>query len=156
DVRIVDHRHRALATKNGKIGHASSADSMGIGIRVLVNAAWGFASTDDLGREAVERTAAQAVEIARASATVKEQPVRLATEPGVRVEWATACKNDPFSTPGEAKLELLPRNDAEPLLGKGVTLAESSMQLGRYEQWFYSTEGSDIHQTRVTTGAGFS
>jgi hypothetical protein len=34
---------------------------------------------------------------------------------------------------------------------KGVTLAESSMQLGRYEQWFYNTDGSDIHQTRVIT-----
>jgi len=72
DVRVVDHRQRSLATKNGKVGHAGSADSLGIGIRVLVNQAWGFAATDDLTREAVERTAAQAVEIARASSTVKE------------------------------------------------------------------------------------
>ena len=48
DVRIVDHRQRALATKNGKVGHAGSTETLGIGIRVLVNDAWGFASTDDL------------------------------------------------------------------------------------------------------------
>ena len=156
DVRVVDHRQRSLATKNGKVGHASSADSLGIGVRVLVNQAWGFAATDDLSREAVERTAAQAVEIARASASVKEQPVRLAPEPAVTVEWATPCKIDPFTTSVEQNLDLLTRIDAELLAVKGVTLAESSMQLGRYEQWFYSTEGSDIHQTRVTTGAGFS
>ena len=46
--------------------------------------------------------------------------------------------------------------DRELLAVKGVTLAESNMNLGRYEQWFYSTEGADIHQTRVITGAGFA
>src|SRR4051794_39928467 len=139
DVRIVDHRQRSLATKNGKVGHAASADSLGIGIRVLVNDAWGFASTDDLSRESVERTGAQALEIAKASASVKEQPVRLAPEPAVKVDWATPCKIDPFSTSVEQNLDLLMRIDAELLSVKGVTLAESNMHLGRYEQWFYNT-----------------
>jgi TldD protein len=156
DVRIVDHRQRSLATKNGKVGHAASAETLGIGVRVLVNDSWGFSSTDDLRREAVEKTAAQAVEIANASARVKEFPVRLAPEPVVKVDWISPYKIDPFSTSIEQNLDLLTRLDAELLSVKGVTLAESSMQLGRYEQWFYSSEGSDIHQTRVTTGAGFS
>src|SRR6185369_5584110 len=139
DVRIVDHRQRALATKNGKVGHAGSGETLGIGIRVLVNDAWGFASTDDLGREAVEKAAAHALEIARASASVKEQPVRLAPEPAVKMEWATPCAIDPFTTSVEENLDLLARIDAELLTVKGVTLAESSMSLGRYEQWFYSS-----------------
>ena len=155
DVRIVDHRQRALATKNGKIGHAGSSETLGIGIRVLVNDAWGFAATDDLSREAVEKTAAAAVEIAKASASVKEEPVRLAAEPAVKIEWSSPYKIDPFKTSVEQNLDLLTRIDAELLKVNGVTLAESSMQLGRYEQWFYNTSGSDIHQTRVITGAGF-
>ena len=65
DVRIVDDRSRNLATKNGKVSHASSSESLGVGIRVLVNDSWGFASTDDLSRESVDRTTAQAIEIAR-------------------------------------------------------------------------------------------
>src|SRR5204863_6378232 len=36
------------------------------------------------------------------------------------------------------------------------TLAESNLHFGRYEQWFHNTEGSDIHQTRFITGAGFA
>jgi len=156
DVRIVDDRHRSLATRNGKIGHAASSESLGIGVRVLVNDSWGFASTDDLARESVERTAARAVEIARASATVKEHPVRLAPEPAVKVEWATPCQIDPFTTSIEQNLDLLVSIDRELLAVKGVTLAESNMNLGHYEQWFYSTEGADIHQTRVITGAGFA
>ncbi len=156
DARIVDDRQRSLATKNGKVGHAASGESLGIGIRVLVNDSWGFAASDDLGREAVERTAAQAVEIAKASARVKEHPVRLAPEPPVKIEWASPCKIDPFTTSIEQNLHLLMNVDAELLSVEGVTLAESTMQFGRYEQWFYSSEGSQIHQTRHITGAGFA
>jgi TldD protein len=155
DVRIVDDRHRSLATKNGKVGHAASSESLGIGVRVLVDDSWGFAATDGLSRESVERTAAQAVEIARASATVKESPVRLAPEPAVKIEWSTPYKIDPFSTSIEQNLDLLTSIDRELLATKGVTLAESGMNLGRYEQWFYSSEGSDIRQTKMITGAGF-
>jgi TldD protein len=156
DVRIVDFRQRDLSTKNGKVGNASSSESLGIGIRVLVDDAWGFASTDELTRESVDRTAEQAVQIARASARVKEEPVRLAPEPAARVEWSSPCKIDPFTTSLEQNLDLLTRIDQELLAVKGITMAESNMHFGRYEQWFYSTEGSDIHQTRFTTGAGFN
>ncbi|HSM86950.1 MAG TPA: TldD/PmbA family protein [Candidatus Limnocylindrales bacterium] len=155
DARIVDHRQRSLATKNGKVGHAASSESLGAGIRVLVNESWGFASTDDLRRDAVEDTAARAVEIARASAQVKEHPIRLAPEAAVKIEWASTYKIDPFTTSIEQNLDLLINIDRELLSVQGVTLAESNLHLGRYEQWFYSSEGSDIHQTRVSTGAGF-
>jgi TldD protein len=155
DARIVDDRQRSLATKNGKVGHAASGESLGIGVRVLVNDSWGFAATDDLSREAVDATAAKAVEIAKASARVKEEGIRLASEPAAKTDWATPCKIDPFSTSIEQNLELLTKIDHELLAVQGVTLAESNMHLGRYEQWFYSTEGSDIHQTRTITGAGF-
>ena len=156
DARIVNDRSRSLATKNGRMGHAGSAESLGVGIRVLVNDSWGFASTDDLSRESVDRTAAQALEIAKASSRVKEHPIRLAAEPPVKMEWASPCKIDPFSTSVEQNLELLTKIDKELLSVKGVTLAESSMQFGRHEQWFFSTEGSEIHQTRHITGAGYA
>ena len=49
DARIADDRSRALATKNGKIGSASDSESLGIGVRVIANGAWGFAASDDDG-----------------------------------------------------------------------------------------------------------
>lgn len=156
DARIVDDRQRSLASKNGKVGHAASSESLGIGVRVLVNGSWGFASTDDLSREAVDRTAARAVEIGKASSRVKEMPIQLAPEPAVKIEWAGPCKIDPFSTSIDQNLDLLMKIDAELLSVAGVTLAESNLHLRRYEQWFYSSEGSDIHQTRHVTGAGFA
>src|SRR5262249_42564731 len=130
DARIVNDRSRSLATKNGTVGHASSAESLGIGVRVLVNDSWGFASTDDLSKESVERASAQAVEIAKASGRVKEHPVHLAAEPAVQIEWASPCAIDPFSTSVEQNLALLTKIDQELLAVKGVTLAESNLQFG--------------------------
>src|SRR5262245_9249887 len=98
DVRVVNDRSRALATNNGKIGNASDSKSLGMSVRALVNGAWGFASSADLGRNAVEATAARAVDIAKASGRVKQSDVVLAPEKAVKAEWTTPHKIDPFST----------------------------------------------------------
>src|SRR6059036_2058641 len=98
DARMVDERSRALATKNGKIGTASDSESLGIGVRVLADGAWGFAASDDLSRSAVEATAARAVEVARASARVKQHDVQLAPEKPATAEWTCPCKIDRFTT----------------------------------------------------------
>ena len=155
DLRIVDERQRALATKNGKIGHASESDSMGVGIRVIAGNAWGFAATENLSRESVEATAAQAVEIARASSRVKQSEVLLVPEKPVTDDWTSPSQIDPFTTSIEQNLDLLMKIDAELRAARGVTLAEANLSFRRYEQWFFSSEGADIHQTRVTTGGGY-
>ena len=156
DLRIVDERQRGLATKNGKVAHAADSNSMGIGIRVLANGAWGFAATEDLTRAGVETTAQQAVEIARASAQVKEHDVTLAPEKPHVDDWWSAYIIDPFSISVEENLDLLMKVDAELLKVQGITLAETNMNFRRYEQWYYSNEGADIHQVKVTTGAGYA
>jgi TldD protein len=156
DVRIVDERARSLATKNGKVGSASDGESLGVGVRVIADGAWGFAATDDLKRESVEATAAKAVAIARASARVKQYDVRLAPEKAVTDEWATPCRIDPFTLSVEDNLALLLKIDSELCAVKGVTLAETGLSFRRCEQWFYSSEGSDIHQTKYITGAGYA
>ncbi|HUK25432.1 MAG TPA: TldD/PmbA family protein [Terriglobales bacterium] len=155
DARVVDDRSRALGTKNGKVGSASDSESQGIGIRVIADGAWGFAATDELNRKAVEATAARAVEIARASARVKQSNIRLAPEKPVTADWVTPHQIDPFTTSVEQNLELLLKIDSELRSVTGVTLAETSMNFRREEQWFVSSEGANIHQTKITTGAGY-
>jgi len=156
DARLVENRSRALATKNGRVAGASDATFLGIGVRVIADGAWGFAASDNLARKAVEDTAARAVAIAKASAKVKQQPVRLAPEKPCTAEWTTPCKVDPFTISIEQNLSLLSQVDQELRSVKGVTLAETSMNFQREEKWFASSEGSKIHQTKYSTGAGFA
>src|SRR5437667_1545032 len=155
DVRVVNDRGRALATKNGKIGNASDSQSQGMSVRAIVDGAWGFASSAELGRMSTEATAARAVEIAKASAQVKQADVSLVSEKAVKSEWTTPFKIDPFSISVERNLTLLMKIDAELRSVKGVTLAEANMNFRREEQWFFSSEGTEIHQTKITTGAGY-
>ena len=156
DARVVDERSRAFSTKNGKVGGAADSESFGIGIRVIADGAWGFAASDDLSRGAVETTAAQAVEIAKASARVKQHDIRMAPEKPVTADWVTPYQIDPFSISVEQNLELLLKIDAELRSVTGVTLAETSMNFRREEHWFRSSEGAGIHQTKFTTGAGYA
>ena len=156
EARIVVERNRALATKNGKIGSASDSESLGLGVRVLANGAWGFAATEDLTRAGVEAAAALALEIARASALVKQHDVRLAPEKAYQDDWSSLCEIDPFSISIEENLDLLMKIDAELRSVPGVTLAETNLNFRRYDQWFYNSDGSDIHQLRHSTGAGYA
>jgi len=156
DARVVDDRSRALATKNGNISHASDGESLGIGIRVLADGAWGFAASDDLSRAVVEGTAARAVAIAKASARVKQQDVRLAPEEPATAEWATPYQIEPFTISVEQNIDLLFKIDSELRSVAGVTMAETNMNFRREEQWFLSSEGTNIHQTKYSTGAGYA
>jgi TldD protein len=156
DVRVIAQRSRALSTKNGKVGGASDAESVGMNVRVIADGAWGFAASAELGRGAVEATAARAVEIARASARVKKENVRLAPEKTVTAEWTTPYKIDPFIISVEKNIDLLLKIDAELRSVAGITLAETNLNFNREEQWFVSSEGSDIHQTKLSIGAGYA
>ncbi len=156
DARIADDRSRALSTKNGKVGSASDSESFGIGVRVIADGAWGFAASDDLSRPAIEATAARAVDIAKSSAHVKQHDIQLAPEKPFTAEWTTPIKIDPFTTSIEENIDLLLKIDSDLRAVNGVTLSETNLNFRREEQWFASSEGADIHQTKFTTGAGYA
>jgi len=156
DARVVVQRSRALATKNGKVGSAADSESVGMSVRVIVDGAWGFAASSELGRGAVEATASRAVEIGRASARVKRADVLLAPEKPAIAEWTTPYQIDPFTTSVEQNIDLLQKIDAELRSVAGITLAETNLNFNREEQWFASSEGAGIHQAKLSTGAGYA
>ena len=156
DARVIAQRSRALTTKNGKVGSASDAESVGMNVRVVVDGAWGFAASDDLSRSAVEATSALAVKIAEASARVKQESVKLAPETPAVAEWTTPHKIDPFTVPVADNIDLLLKIDSELRAVDGITLAEANLNFQREEQWLASSEGTDIHQTKYQAGAGYA
>src|ERR1700674_5554210 len=68
DARVVSIRNRSLTTKNGRVGHASESESLGVGVRVIAGGAWGFAASADLGLATVEAAAPGAGLILKAAA----------------------------------------------------------------------------------------
>jgi TldD protein len=156
EVRVLDTRQRYLSTKNGQISQVRESQSLGLGIRVIAAGGWGFASTDAGTRADVDRAAALAVEIARASALTKKQDVHLVPEQKFVDHWASPCRIDPFSVPVSSCLELLLKIDEDLRKVPGVTLAEAAMDFRRIEQLFLSSLGSEIYQLKTQTGAGYA
>ncbi len=154
DVRVMELRQRDLSTKNGQVGNLSESDSLGLGVRALANGSWGFAATDRLTRGGIAACAAEAVSIAKASSLAKIHNVNMVSERAYVDVWQNPYVKDPFRISLTAQIDLLLAADAEMRKVKGVTLAETSMQFRRMEQFFASTIGSRIHQTKVQSGAG--
>lgn len=156
DVRSIEVRDREISTKNGKVGHVSSSESVGLGVRVMAAGAWGFAATDDLTRQGIESAASLALDIARSGVAAQKHPVTLAPEDKYEAVWVSPCRVDPFTISIDRQLATLLVIDRELRRQRGVSLAEASMHFERRRQFFASTLGSLIDQTRYTAGAGFS
>jgi TldD protein len=96
DVRIVERTTESLTVKNGNLEEASSNRSAGFGIRVLLDGAWGFAGSSRMEGSEVERTAREAVDIARASGLATREPIVLDDSPAAVAAYHTPYREDPF------------------------------------------------------------
>jgi len=154
DVRILQRTTQLIHVKNGVVQGLTQGESQGFGVRVIADGAWGFASSSHLSTDEVDRVAALAVRIARASARVNPEPVDLGP-PEIHVDrYVTPHEIDPFAVSLEEKIDLLLKADAEARAVDGVTLSTPRMTFVKDEKTFASTEGSFIEQTIVESGAG--
>ena len=54
DIRILDNHTESIRVKNGVVESLNSSESIGFGIRVLVDGAWGFSSSHDLNPKEID------------------------------------------------------------------------------------------------------
>src|SRR5437899_11017962 len=77
DVRFVRRQVEDAQVKNAALEMVDRTDTLGFSVRAIAGGAWGFAASSVLTAAEVDRVAALAVEIARASALTKIADVRL-------------------------------------------------------------------------------
>src|SRR5688500_16493949 len=104
DVRAVDLATESLGVRDDTVESLDRAESIGFGVRVLVDGAWGFASSARLEDAEAADIAQMAVEVARASATASSQPVELVPEPKHEDTWVSPHEIDPFTVSLEDKV----------------------------------------------------
>ncbi len=157
DVRYVSITQEPVSLESDGASNVSVSRSSGIGLRVLVDGAWGFASTPYTGSRSLSKLSEEAVKIAGASALhKKDQGVTLDPLPSIRVRWKTPVKIDPFSVKPEDKLAYL--SDAIEAARKmpDISRASASMISYKEEKEFLSTDGRQIQQSLIHTGAAIS
>jgi TldD protein len=156
DVRVTDTATQSLSVRNGVVEGVQGRTSVGFGVRVVADGAWGFASSSELSPEAASRVAREAVAIARASARVTATPVVLAPVEPVRATWSGACVIDPFAVSTDDKLAVLLAADAAMRAVEGVTIASGSMEFFKCRKTFASTEGAFIEQDWCESTGGIT
>src|SRR5215207_8662794 len=151
--RVVRRLEESIAIKTGRVEGVASGESEGFGVRVLVDGAWGFASSHVLTLEEADRVAADAVRIARASATALREPTGLDDRPASHGTYETPLEEDPFTVPLERKIADLLAVDEAAAGVKGIAFTESMYAAQREWKTFAATDGSYTEQTITHVGS---
>jgi TldD protein len=154
DVRIVRRVEESISIKSGRVEGVAVGETEGLGVRVLVDGAWGFASSFRLDAAEADRAAADAVRIARASATALRDRVRLDDRRPATGTYETPVQEDPFAIPLETKIGDLLAADRAASEVKGIAFTESMFAAQRDHKTFADTDGSFVEQTITHVGAG--
>lgn len=146
DVRVGRYLQQFVVTREDKVQNVVNTESIGVGVRVIANGAWGFAATSDLGTAAVAAAARQATAIAKANSRLQTTPVQLAPVKGVgEVRWATPIEKNAMQVPISDKVELLLGVNAAAMKA-GADFVNSTLFLVNEQKYFASTDGSYIDQ----------
>ena len=154
DVRIVTRSTESLSTRDGVVEAVESSQSLGLGVRVLFNGAWGFAATNDFSSESLKNTCQKALKIAKATARLLHKKTVLYPARPVKARYETKIEIDPFTVGLSKKIALLLATDKEMRKVKGIKTCQSFQKSWREEKIFASTEGAFIEQKITETGAG--
>ena len=156
DVRVQEIESEDLAVRNGVLETAEHATSAGVGVRVLVDGAWGFAATSRLGGDAPAAAARLAVDVGRASALVKRHDVVLAPAEPQSGRYETPYKEDPFAVGLAEKVDLLIAASHAMRTDNRIVAATAALGLRRERTVFVSSQGALLTQTILQTGTGIS
>ncbi len=154
DVRLIEQQKQIIRTKDLSVAGLNLTETLGLGVRVLFQGGWGFASTQSLTASGITRAAKTAVAVAKASATCVNPPIELAGEPAHRASWHAPCLIDPFTISLEEKIDLLLDCAKTIRSVKGVSLAQGEMTFTKEKKLFVSSDGSEIEQTFVRSSCG--
>jgi len=154
DVRVIHIVEENIVVKNGKIEDIRREENLGFGIRVMINDAWGFASSSNLTIVSADKAIKNAVSAAKA-ASLTGIKTEFHKEEAYIERFVTPFEKDPFSISIEDKIKLLLTLD-DLMKDKYVINRYSHLNFKRFYQVFASTEGSVIEQEFIDSGGGVS
>ncbi len=154
DARVVRRREQRANVKAGRVDGVSLGETEGFGVRVLVDGAWGFASSGRMSGPEADRVAALAVRIARASARYARRPVDLSDRPPAIGSYGTPVEEDPFTVPIDHTLTMLLEAERAMAGVPGTTTTKADYHALREWKDFFSTDGSHTQQVITHVGAG--
>jgi TldD protein len=151
DARVVFKRNQLVTTKNGRVERLTDSESEGIGVRVLVGGAWGFACDRRLTGDGARDAALRACAFARAAAGPHSR--RLAPIEPHTGTYRTPMERDPFEVSLAEKVDECLRADAA-LFGPDILVRQAMVRAQRERKFLLSSEGTEVEQEFTECGAG--
>src|SRR5207245_5198352 len=127
EARYEHQEQENFILKNGVLDALYVGQDRGIGVRVLVNGALGFAATNLLTKSDVRAVVEDAVKIAKASR--HRTKIVFAQEDAIETKWSVPEKKKLASVPVEQKIEEIRAVDRD-LLALGFKIPARFFQLG--------------------------
>lgn len=156
DARVNRVCEQDLVLRNGALESAASSEDAGAGVRVMVDGCWGYAAAPVTDESGLKALAQRALASAQKLASARLEPLRLSAESGHVGEYKTPIEVDPLAVPLAEKLDLLRRCDESMQGAEETVVREASCSLRREEQWMASSEGAELYQDLVRSGAGIA
>ncbi|GAA1850430.1 TldD/PmbA family protein [Microlunatus capsulatus] len=151
DVRLVEAEEERLYTDSRGELDERREHNAGLGVRVLLDGAWGFASGPLDGPDAVRAVARRAVAVA-ASSSGLARVVLPPREPSSGT-WSVPVEVDPFAVDAAERHGLLQRVVAAASAPAEVRSVTAGLNAKRQHKHYADTEGARQHQHLVETGA---
>ncbi|MBT8265048.1 MAG: TldD/PmbA family protein [Bacteroidia bacterium] len=146
DARIGRYLNQYVFTREDKVQNVVNTESFGVGVRVIANGTWGFASTNNVTEDGIKKATNQAVAIAKANSKIQKDPVKLApVKAHGEVSWKTPIKKDFKDVPVSEKVDLLLSANAA-AMENGANFVNSALFMVNEQKYFASTDGSYIDQ----------
>ncbi|MBU6243702.1 MAG: TldD/PmbA family protein [Actinomycetales bacterium] len=156
DVRITSTRHSAMSVRDGDLQACVDQQGRGLGVRVVVDGCWGFASSDVITQDEARAVAERAVAMARMSRHLTTRRVELAPEPVHVGTWESPYDIDPFEVSQAERLAVITERSLALRADRRVDHVDASLLAVREGVEYADSHGSHTEQVRRRIEAQWS
>ena len=152
DVRLSETQELRLYAVSGRAPDERIEGNLGLGVRVLVDGVWGFASRPLRDASDAVAAARDALRNALAAAAGSRERLTLPQRPAECGFYQTAAAVDPFAVGAAVREGVVADALAAATATAGVVQAQAGVNAKRSHRYFASTEGSRQEQHFVECG----
>ena len=150
DIRVERVRTGILELRDTRPETQTDDSVSGLGVRVIVNGAWGFASSPEISVTKAKELAMTAVALARTSGPLSTEEIALVTEPiYANKTWVSEYLIDPFEVSASEKISRLADLSATLLKSSAVTFTSAATKFVKEQKHYADSYGTSTTQQRV-------